>query len=419
VSTHWLTVHRDHRLHVRLASCAHGRSTLRTIGHRKTSVSTRCCTATSARGVPWIDSASLKTRTWPGAGTRGSARHTCIGSSQPNAPIFLTYSPTRLQEIDYFKIHLQLTLHTSLTLHGLDCSCRLQHQLLAAYCQRLAIASAKPSPSIAEPNRVPAPAKSLASAPLIPFISCTHRHSAFIVCPLSHSRSPTTTPHHGVAQTHTSHSFTHSLTLPPPPTTAPPRPRANTMGSYTFRWYVMPFSKFHPPARKGKDASSAMEQRRARVRAGLKLAAVELSPSRLLGRAVLRYSHPRTRKSSHTSNTPRDLLTDCCCLHIGIILPKKYTLPAPLTAGPRVLSLTKTAHPSQRPSTSPPSTARSNTRCVAQDLPAAELPVNRHDRAHLFGYHQTFPLTPARSSSQTEIGNTITLPKPKQTTKET
>ena len=213
--------------------------------------------------------------------------------------------------------------------------------------------------------------------------------------------------------------FIHSLTLPPPPTTAPPRPRANTMGSYTFRWYVMPFSKFHPPARKGKDASSAMEQRRARVRAGLKLAAVELSPSRLLGRAVLRYSHPRTRKSSHTSNTPRDLLTDCCCLHIGIILPKKYTLPAPLTAGPRVLSLTKTAHPSQRPSTSPPSTARSNTRCVAQDLPAAELPVNRHDRAHLFGYHQTFPLTPARSSSQTEIGNTITLPKPKQTTKET
>ena len=221
MSTHWLTVHRDHRLHVRLASCAHGRSTLRTIGHRKTSVSTRCCTATSARGVPWIDSASLKTRTWPGAGTRGSARHTCIGSSQPNAPIFLTYSPTRLQEIDYFKIHLQLTLHTSLTLHGLDCSCRLQHQLLAAYCQRLAIASAKPSPSIAEPNRVPAPAKSLASAPLIPFISCTHRHSAFIVCPLSHSRSPTTTPHHGVAQTHTSHSFTHSHSRRRPPPLRP------------------------------------------------------------------------------------------------------------------------------------------------------------------------------------------------------
>jgi hypothetical protein len=167
---------------------------------------------------------------------------------------------------------------------------------------------------------------------------------------------------------------------------------------------------FHPPARKGKDELGGH---------GTGGGASQLQLGSAQQATWSRSATLPQRKSSHSSNTPRDLLTDYCYLHIGTILPKKYTLPAHLTAGPRVLSLTKTAPPSQRPSTSPPSTAKSSTRCVSRELPSPHLSISRRDRSILFGNDYSTSLTLTCSSSQTEIGNTITQPKPKQTTKAT
>jgi hypothetical protein len=79
------------------------------------------------------------------------------------------------------------------------------------------------------------PPTALASAPLIPFISCADRCTVLgprRIRLLAHYLDCTVA--HTTAQTPLS-SCTHAR---PPPHTAPARPDAD-MGSYTFRWYVI------------------------------------------------------------------------------------------------------------------------------------------------------------------------------------
>jgi hypothetical protein len=72
---------------------------------RSPSISPQCCTVVSPRAVPWIGFEPLRARSWlgwPDAGTQPlpqgiPASPRSIGESA-NAPIFLTHSPTRLQE---------------------------------------------------------------------------------------------------------------------------------------------------------------------------------------------------------------------------------------------------------------------------------------------------------------------------------
>ena len=106
------------------------------------------------------------------------------------------------------------------------------------------------------------------------------------------------------------------------------------MGSYTFRWYVIsaPLLSFE----KGKDVSSAMEPRRASELAfsrpwwSCRLA--KPKAGYLVAQCYLRYRQPTHAQiftpihhHRQTLLTPHNPPADCCFLHIGIILPKKYT----------------------------------------------------------------------------------------------
>lgn len=168
---------------------------------------------------------------------------------------------------------MQLTRETSLTLHTsiVPAACNTTHHAprhrppssrkRSIVPNRLGLSCPPPSP----------PPQALASSAVQPL----HQRIAS-----TGSLSCLPTIAHSLTTSNTTASQTNTLT--PPSTTAPPRPRA-TMGSYTFRWYVV-YNPALPPAR--KDASSASEPRRVRaVRSSWR--PVELSPSRLLGRAVL------------------------------------------------------------------------------------------------------------------------------------
>ena len=107
------------------------------------------------------------------------------------------------------------------------------------------------------------PPTALASAPLIPFISCADRCTVLgsqrIRLP-AHYLDYCVVAHHTTTTSPPPHLALH--TRPPPTTTAPARPRA-IMGSYTFRWYVISAPPSLHVHGKGKDVSSAMEPRRA------------------------------------------------------------------------------------------------------------------------------------------------------------
>lgn len=147
------------------------------------------------------------------------------------------------------------------------------------------------------------PAKALASTPLIPFISCGSRarHCAAVFCPLYRALAQQNHHHHGITVAERSRR----RPPPPPPLRSTPPTRNHGLLHLQVVRYPQPCcSTVSQGCELGQRTAA-----RQKSRTGLKLALVELSPSRLLGRAVLRYSRPRACKSSPTHRTYLNLAT--------------------------------------------------------------------------------------------------------------